>query len=309
MKIFKKGLGQITLHPPTSFSEGQTKALAGEIQDMPFASLVAVLAGTSFKPEDGEEWLRQAAEESSKDLGDKDIQEDASTIKKLLVQVFQARMKPSGAFRDKNFRQVVLEAAIERLAKQAGISANSKQIRESIEILKTGKFFGDASSILAAVFYAIPGFPTDILADLRDKELAGLPVGVLGGVLRDVTGFPSEMKEALKSIFTGGNADDKAQVLSYTLGAFKRLAITKRIFTLLRSMLSKDNRSARLALILYARANGVKISEDNIDSVYTALDPDDPTVGLRLGQALEFLAQEYGADAAMKILRRLRPRK
>jgi hypothetical protein len=302
MRLLEKDLIQIELNPPKSFSRSQARVLSHEIENMPFAGLVALLAGTSFRPglKLGEEWLGQAAQEASNDLNVNDGQADASEIKDLLVKVFRQRVKPSDALTDKNLSQDLMRAAVARLATQTiGFSVDSREIQEVVDILETGKFFGDFSSILWAIFHTIPGFPADIVADLEDKELSNLPASILGAVLSDTTGFPAEINKSLK-----GN--DNAQVLSNTLGALKKVAVTKRLFILLRSVLSKDNRSARIALILYARANAVAVSESNIDNVYSALDPDNPSIGFRLREALEIVVREYGADAGIQVLKRLR---
>ncbi len=309
MEWLEAGLKQVELDPPEGLSREQVALWSAEVRRLPFVSLVAVLAGASFKPnrDVGEAALARAAATAVKDPDVSRRHGDAAATKDLLAKVFRGRMRPADAVKDPALRRVLLQAGIEQLSKQTtGVPAKPEEIREVIRILETGRFFGDAASVLQAVFHAIDGFPADIFSELQDPNLARLPAHLLRAVVLDATGLPGELRKSLRSLGGGREGDEEGQLLSRTLGCLKQVAVAKRALLLIRALLSKDNRSARLALILYARANGITVSEDDIDRVYGTLDPERPELGLPLRQALERLVREYGVEEGIKVLQELR---
>jgi len=71
--------------------------------------------------------------------------------------------------------------------------------------------------------------------------------------------------------------------------------------------LARENRTVRLALILYARSHGIsEIDDDAIDKVVLALDPAHPDLRPLLLEAAERLRAKYGPGQASIVVRRLR---
>lgn len=77
---------------------------------------------------------------------------------------------------------------------------------------------------------------------------------------------------------------------------------------LLQRLLDPQNRSIRLALLLYARSNGFDLKEEDLDVVYESLlARDRPDLGPVLAAALEFMKGRYGGnelDAVLEALKR-----
>jgi hypothetical protein len=66
----------------------------------------------------------------------------------------------------------------------------------------------------------------------------------------------------------------------------------------------------RLAILLYARFNGVPIEERHLDRLHDeVLNPEDPNLGPALRDAVDLLAQRHGGGTEMTaLLQRLGPR-
>ncbi|MGB4067937.1 MAG: hypothetical protein WBK08_07895 [Nitrospira sp.] len=311
LRVLDRTLTELKTTPPQGITSEQARVFSAELRQLPFASVVSVLAATSFKPGEivSDDPLDRVATRAANEPDVVAARSDKAAVKDLLVNVFRRRISPKDALQDETLRKVLLTAGIKHLAKEiAGVSATQEEIQEVIGILETGTFFGDASSVLHAVFNGVESFPRDVLDDIEDDTLTRLPIGLLHATIRDATGFPGEMAKALGSLASGKEGTETGQGLNNTLGELKKLAVTKRSFVLLRSVLSKNNRSARLALIFYARANHIKISEDTIDTVYVALDPDNPSLGLPLKKAIEVMTEQLGYEGAIQFLRLLTTR-
>jgi hypothetical protein len=65
-----------------------------------------------------------------------------------------------------------------------------------------------------------------------------------------------------------------------------------------------ENRTARLVIVLTARAHGVPVRAEHLDLLQRAIDRDDPDLGPLLVAAVETLAQSYGRDAVRLLLTR-----
>ncbi|MBH0201330.1 MAG: hypothetical protein HP496_03250 [Nitrospira sp.] len=311
LRVLDRALMELKTTPPQGITSEQAQVFSAELRTLPFASLASVLAATSFKPGEivSDDPIDRAATLAATEPDVVAARSDKAAMKDVLINVFRGRISPKDALQDETLRKVLLTAGIKHMAKEiTGISASQEEIQEIIRIVETGTFFGDASSILHAVFNGVESFPRDVLDDIEDDTLTRLPTGLLHATIRDTTGFPREMAKALGSLADGKEGDDTGQGFKNTLGELKKLAVTKRSFVLLRSVLSSNNRSARLALIFYARANHITISEDTIDTVYLALDPDNPNLGLPLKKAIEVMMEQLGYEGAIRFLRMLTTR-
>jgi hypothetical protein len=83
-------------------------------------------------------------------------------------------------------------------------------------------------------------------------------------------------------------------------------AATKEVAETLRALIGPENRTIRLAILIYARTQGVDIDEEDLDALYQAIDPANPDLSPLLNRGLDRLTTQYsGAGEALAILRRL----
>ena len=62
------------------------------------------------------------------------------------------------------------------------------------------------------------------------------------------------------------------------------------------------NESVRLAIIIFARSKGVNMSQEDLDQVREAINPDAPNLGTLLEPGYQHLSQKFGKDQAMALL-------
>lgn len=171
--------------------------------------------------------------------------------------------------------------------------ANKEESEEMIRLLDTGAFLGDALDVTQAVCGATRGIPDDALGMLQDPGLARWLANTLRALCRD----------GLSSSPSHGTAP----VLHETLKEFQELPPAGRTAAILRGVLARENRTVRLALILYARYHGVsEIDDDAIDKVVQASDPAHPDLRPLLLETAERLRSKYGPVQASIAVRRLR---
>lgn len=101
------------------------------------------------------------------------------------------------------------------------------------------------------------------------------------------------MRTAIESILNGSHAPDST-FLHNTLGQFYDVATLREIATLLRALFAPENETARLALILYARANGVPITQQHLDVLRDSiLNVENPDLAPILEAGVGFLRERY----------------
>ena len=116
----------------------------------------------------------------------------------------------------------------------------------------------------------------------------------IGAILNDFNDNPSA-KACIKKL-TNKQSCDSPEVLQHTLKVLYEaptIGTTKETITVL---LEKD--SIRLAIILYARSNGIDIEQEDIDAVQEILNESDPELGNFLRIAKERMIEKYGVDKA-----------
>jgi hypothetical protein len=158
---------------------------------------------------------------------------------------------------------------------------NEKEAKQALQLLQSGESFKDVaftvSTLLAFIVnpkrFAHPrpdldtwlkGFPPAIGGDIR---------ALIGNVITQIKdgnrpGDPQILNETLRQIYQNreiGNAIDTANVLFHP-----------------------DNQSLRLALVIYARLNGVDLEDRDIDEVReTVLNRSSPDLGRLLAYAFD----------------------
>ena len=275
------------------YTSNQASRLAEAVHELNFAGLIALLAGKSFAEPTGVDFFDSAASAVQREWGDHSAI-DRKRITALLSHAFRKLRQPSDLEVDPAVRQKVLEAGLQHLADRGVIpTASEVEIAEIITLLETGRFWGDASDVTQAVYGGVQGIPYDALGMLQDPGLARWPVSTLRALCRDAG--------------SSSTAPGTTPILQETLREFQELPPVGRTAAMLRGVLARENRTVRLALILYARSHGVsEIDDDTIDKVVLALDPAHPDLRPLLLEAADRLRTKYGPGQASMAVRRLR---
>lgn len=275
------------------YTSNQANRLAEAVHELNFAGLIALLAGKSFAEPPGADVFDSVAAAVHEEFSDHPSI-DRQRITVLLRHAFRKLKRPSDIEMDSAMRQRILEAGLMHLSDRAmAPHANKVEIAEIIRLLETGAFLGDASDVTQAVYGGIQGIPDDALGMLQDPRLARWPVDTLRALCRDA--------------HSSSAATGATPVLQETLREFQALPPVGRMAAMLRGVLAHENRTVRLALILYARSHGVSdIDGEAIDTVVRALDPAHPDLRPLLLEAAERLRTQYGPGQASITVRRLR---
>ena len=227
---------------------------------------------------------------------------DAAAIRDILSALFVER-EPGHAVGQPND---VLERLVSQALEHEGIAVTPDEAREIVQLLATGRFFGDLLSSTTAVFRTIPRLPRAILDDMA--RLPTLPIALPGTLFADLFDLLKGLR-ALAHDLRDGHVDTPPEMMMNSLGLLYGFASVDRIRDLLERLLHPDNRSVRLALLLYARSNGFHVTEADLDTVYdTLIATGEPDLGPTLAASLEFMKRRHGGDELTRMLAALQRR-
>jgi hypothetical protein len=146
----------------------------------------------------------------------------------------------------------------------------------------------DVVDVSRVVLTTVPGLPAALVHDVltapvRDWHLVqGLVTDVFDLVARP----PGEGRGLFRNTM---RALHRSQVFTAAADAVRRVT-------------QPANRTARLAIVLTARAHGIPAQTEDVDLLLRAIDRDDPDLGPLLVTLVERLAQMYGRDAVRLLL-------
>jgi hypothetical protein len=223
------------------------------------------LLGKSKQPVDqtGHGILREAAVRAAQMPAIEQTHVNPADVERLLTAVFTHGASPNAVFADSGLRDVVLHAAVEQLANKARVPLTPAQANEAVQLLATGEFFNDAASALGAAAFAVHDLPIDLV-----KDVVNLPHRVplvLPAVARDVASTPFVPFRVLEDLLDDGKLDHPPGVLRHTMAALLGFASLATTTHMLGELIRPENRSVRLALIVYARANGIPLEDADLD--------------------------------------------
>jgi hypothetical protein len=181
------------------------------------------------------------------------------------------------------------------LARHSPKDENAKQ---AARLLLTGQFFGDLADAFATISHTVPGLPLNLAQDLR--SLPYLPRRLVLAINRDLGDAPSTIEAVMTDLRESGTVNSQPKILRSTVGVLYRQATAKQVAETIHSLLG--NESVRLAIIVFARSKGVTISQEDLDLVREAIDPDRPNLGKLLAPGYRQLRERFGTDQAMEVL-------
>jgi hypothetical protein len=271
-----------------------------------FPGLLAVL-GTSGKPDGqvlGQELLHGAAAEIAATPELQQAQLSGDQIESALSAIFAHGAAPGDLFKDPAVRDMVVKAAVAALATRGGVGIDPEQAAEAYRLLMTGQFFSDVESSTAAVVYAVRGLPIALVDDVK-----GLPFrwpSILAALVQDLAGTLFQAPQVLADLIHDGRLDHPPAVLNNTLRVLYGFSTLRSTATMVSTLISKDNKSVRLAIIVYARLHHIPLEEKDLDllrdNVFNTATPDLRPV---LATGADRLIDLYGKDGFLGVLRQL----
>ena len=150
----------------------------------------------------------------------------------------------------------------------------------------------------ATILHVVPNLPVSLIQDF--KTVPRLPLRLTIAIKRDLVDSPQLISSLTKDILQDGRINTQPPILNNTIRVIYAQATIFQIAKTLNALLGND--TLRLAIIIYARSQGVNISQKDLDLVREALDPNDPDLGSLLAPAYSRLARDFGKDGALDLL-------
>ena len=193
--------------------------------------------------------------------------------------------------------------ALEKIAEEKGIPVTVERAQAVIDLLLSGDLYGDLASGVAVVLHVIPGAPLNLHGDV--VHLPQLIPALIVGVTQDLSDSPHLIVSVTRDL-KDGRLDSRHRVMTHTLRVFFRLATAASLVETIRTLLGPDYQTFRLAVIVFAASQGIRLDEQDLDRLRVALDPSNPDLGPLLESAFSQLLARYPeARAAQRALQRL----
>jgi len=170
--------------------------------------------------------------------------------------------------------------------------------KRAAQLLLSGQFVGDLAEAFAVVAHTVPGLPLAIADDVR--TMPHVSIQLVPAIARDLGQIPSAIDAVIQDLRRDGTITSQPAVMTHTMRAIYEQATARQISATVRTLLG--NESVRLAIILFARSNGVTISQEDLDQVRKAIDPSAPNLGELLAPGYRQLNKKYGKAQALEIL-------
>lgn len=291
------------------------KALDGRLEPQRVRRIVGLLRATNFPgtlalaalgasregagAAQGPALLRAMAEGAAQHPRARAAGLDAGRIERILGALLVDRARIDDETVDDQLLGALLAAGAER----AGVPIRPDEVPRVVRLLTSGEFFGDLGATTAVVVDTVPRLPLALLRDVPD--LWTLPPALaialgrdLGVLLPSLPGMLADLRD--------GRLDEPPGVLVHTMRALYAMNTLGTIAETISALIQPGNESVRLAVVIYARANGIDIEERHLDLLReTLLDTRDPDLGPVLAEAVVFLRQRYGDEDLERVLGQL----
>lgn len=272
-----------------------TERLGDHLRGLDFPAALAVLgAGQATSARPGPELLEQVAARA----GDAEGQR----LRRALEQLFVARTPPEEAgSRDVLIRAVQVGGDLAR----PGLPVTPEEAARLLELLRSGEFFSDAAGTTSAVLRLTRDLPRALV---RDVPRTPGRLDELGEALaRDGADAFGRISEIAADLLDG-ELDRPPSPLTNTLRWLYGNAAAAAVAETVRQIIARDNETARLAILIYARAHGIPLTPEGLDALHDGpLDSRDPDLGPALAAGLQALTAQRGTEeGVIGVLRRLR---
>lgn len=226
---------------------------------------------------------------------------DGERLRRALEQLFVARRTPDGADdADTLIRAIQVGGGLAR-----GLPVTPAEAARVVELLRSGEFWSDAAGATSAVLRLTRELPRALLRDVpRTPERLG---ELREALVRDGAEGPGHIGRIAEDLLDG-RLDRPPSSFTNTLRWLYGGAAPAAVAETVRRIIARDNETARLAVLLYARAHGIPLTPEGLDALRDGpLDSRDPDLGPALVAGVRALAALRGGEAGViAVLRRLR---
>ena len=227
---------------------------------------------------------------------------DGEQLRHGLQQLFVARKPPGEAGqREVLARAIQVGGGIAR----PGLPVTPEEAAKVLDLLRSGAFFSDAAGTTSAVVQLTHALPRALI---RDVPRTPSRLDELGEALvRDgADGFGHIGQLAVDLL--DGQLDRPTSPLTNTLRWLYGNAAAAAVAETVQQIIARDNETARLAILIYARAHGIPLTPEGLDALHDgAFNPQDPDLGPALAAGVQALAAQHGGErGVLGVLRRLR---
>ena len=227
---------------------------------------------------------------------------DGERLRHALQQLFVARKPPEEVGSpDVLIRALQVGGGIAR----PGLPVTPEEAAKVLELLRSGEFFSDAAGTTSAVIRLTRELPSALV---RDVPRTPSRLDELGEALvRDGVDAFGHISQVAADLLDG-HLDRPPSPLSNTLRWLYGNAAATAVAETVRRIIGRDNETARLAILIYARAHGIPLTPEGLDALHDGpLNTQDPDLGPALAAGVQALtAQRGGEQGVVGMLRRLR---
>lgn len=272
-----------------------TGRLGDHLRGLDFPSALAMLGiGQASAARPGPDLLEQVADQVGGAEGQR--------LRQALEDLFVARKSPARA----GEREVLIRALQSGggLARP-GVPVTPEEAGQVLELLQSGEFFSDAAGTTSAVLRLTRELPRALVRDVprtpsRLDELGEALVRDGAAAFGHITQIAADLLD--------GQLDRPPSPLTNTLRWLYGNAAAPAVAETVRRIIGRDNETARLAILIYARAHGIPLTPEGLDALHDGpLDARDPDLGPALAAGVRALTTQRGGEqGVIGVLRRLR---
>jgi hypothetical protein len=214
-----------------------------------------------------------------------------------------ARDRPREPLVAEAINPAVIARVLEEVGRRRGVPIRVDEARAVVELLTTGELVVDVVTGLRTVLALVPRLPVAVARDVL--ILPELPREVVEAIRADLKDdAPRTLRDVIVDLYDG-KLDGRRRILTNTL----RVLLAETIVETIRALIGPENQTVRLAVIVYARTQGIDLDEADFDALHRALDPAHPDLGVFLDRGLERVVDTYREAAlAGAVLRRITAR-
>jgi hypothetical protein len=290
--------------PQKGLQPDEQSLVIDTLSSVDFPAFLALLGTQGTGGTVGQPLLHGAADAASASPAVEQLHLGSGDVERALTAVFVHGATPDAALGAPTTRDVVMRSSLEQLATQVGAPITPDQATEAIQLLSTGEFFGDLASTVAAAAFAVRDLPIDVVHDVG--HMPHRMLALVGAIALDLAGTPFIPLRVLEDLLADGKLDHPPAVLSHTMKCLLGFATLGTTAHTISDLIAPDNRSVRLAIVIYARANGIPLQESDLDLLRTqVLDTPTPDLGPVLVAAMSRFIDRSGKGQVLATLQQL----
>jgi len=275
-----------------------SQQLHDRLSGVTFPAAMALLAlGQSRGPTPADDLLELVAREGSSTDGDR--------FRRALRRLLTTRGSPPKPVAATGSSTSLMQRALQAAGGIAcpGVPVTAAEAAQVLELLRTGEFLGDVVQTTGAVARLTRQLPGALLHDIprTPATLAGLG----GALIQDGVGAVGHAGDTVRDLLDG-RLGHPPQAMTHTLRWLYSNAGAAAVAETLRRIIAPDNQTARLALLIYARANGIPLTPEALDALHDGpLDTRHPDLGPALAAGVDALAALRGDRGMLALLGKL----